>query len=538
LRPVRCDCIVSKARCMMALQDGTFDFGMEMVDRDRQKPAGFPEDADPTKLVNRFKKIVEYSNEGILVFGADSRILYANNMAHLLLQAREEDMAGKAMDELVDSESLQQINDLRESCQGAETKICSTVSLMKIGGKPRHLEICIFCDETEGLTHLYMRDRTALTEALDELRRRNAFFNKLIESSVDGIIAADVFGKMLLFNKGAQYMLGYTEEEAMTQLHVSKLYPSGVAQEIMQKLRSSDFGGPGRCYKHRIYGITKTGDKFPISLSGAIIYDEDGREIATVGIFTDLRQIEKMERDLRSKQMELVQTERLASLGKLAAGVAHEINNPLTGILTFIEDLIDESVEDDERMEDYTVIRRETLRCREIVRNLLDFAKQDRPQMRPTDVNAMILQTFTMVRRLASFHNIEITHRLEDVLPSVVADPRQLQQVFLNMMVNASEAMTTGGELYIVSRLRKNGRELAVSFSDTGDGVPPEVLPKIFEPFFSTKGGRTNGLGLAVSYGIVHQHGGRIEVETAMGQGTSFHIFLPIASEGREPYFV
>jgi signal transduction histidine kinase len=278
--------------------------------------------------------------------------------------------------------------------------------------------------------------------------------------------------------------------------------------------------------RHRLTGLHKNGTRIPISLSGSIIYNEDGDEVATVGIFTDLRQIRDMERELEKKERELIESDRLASLGKLAAGVAHEINNPLTGILTFAEDLLEDSEEEDPRREDYKVIHHEALRCREIVKGLLDFARQDKITQQPLHINPIVMQNFSLVKRLASFQNIEITHDLADDLPVVVGDPTQLQQVFLNMMVNASEAMPQGGELYIATRLTLENM-VDISFSDTGDGISPEILKNIFEPFFSTKGGKTSGLGLAVSWGIIQQHGGQIDVETALGQGTRFHILLP-----------
>ena len=480
-------------------------------------------------VANRYRRILESSRDGIIAFDSDHIIHFANPEAALLLDTTLVKMTQQSMEVLLGSENFRIIRDLAESCTGNQSKICSTVTLITRRGKERHLEICISCDRDQGieLYSLHLSDQTELNEALSELRQRNAFFNNLLDSSVDGIIAGNMRGKIVLFNRGAQELLGYTNEEAMTKLHITRLYPEGEAGKIMENLRSEKYGGKGRLSRQRLIGIAKDGQKIPISLSGSIIYDDNGNEFATVGIFTDMRTFDKMERELSKKQRELIQSERMASLGKLAAGVAHEINNPLTGILTFAEELVDDSDKNDPLYDDYKIIHRETLRCREIVRNLLDFAKQDRLVMRQANINHIVMLTFGLVRRLASFRNIEITHNLAEELPAVICDPHQLQQVFLNLMVNASEAMESGGELYIATRTRKEGSEVEISFSDTGDGIPPEVLPKIFEPFFSTKGGKTNGLGLAVSWGIIEQHGGRIELDTAMGLGTTFHVFLP-----------
>jgi PAS domain S-box-containing protein len=489
-----------------------------------------------TEVADRFKSVIDSSNDGILVFDEQYRICFVNDGATFFMDATLEEMAGQPLSKFMGEEEFANIQDLCESARANQVKICSTVVHKAIRGENRHLEVCIAANNESGsgLTHLYMSDRTQLNNALNELRNRNVFFNNLIDSSVDGIIAADMRGKIILFSRGAQGMIGYTEHEALTQLQVWSLYPDGEAKNIMKMLRSDKFGGHGRLMRHRLKGVTKNGKAIPLSLSGAIIYDEDGNEVATVGIFTDMRLIDKMGRELKDTQAELIRAEQMASLGKLAAGVAHEINNPLTGILTFAEELIEDAKEDDPLLEDYKIIHQEALRCREIVRDLLDFAKQDQMAARPMNISQVVMQTFSLVRRLASFQNVEITHNFWKEPLYVVGDPTQLQQVFLNMMVNAQEAMPEGGELYIASRPSSDGKQVEVSFSDTGPGIPPETLTKIFEPFFSTKGGKTNGLGLAVTWGIIESHGGRIEVDTAMNQGTTFHLWLPTAEETAE----
>ncbi len=240
----------------------------------------------------------------------------------------------------------------------------------------------------------------------------------------------------------------------------------------------------------------------------------------------------RMQEKMQVSQRQLIMSGKLASVGKLAAGVAHEINNPLTGILTFAEDLIDESDTDDPRMEDYQVIRRETMRCREIVRNLLDFARPEKPAITSVDIRDVIMKSVKLVERLAQFQNCRINADLQLDLPLVRGDEGQLQQVFLNLIVNASEAMPDGGEIRIASRHEPGDPLIEVIISDEGLGMTSDQKQHIFEPFFSTKGGRTQGLGLSVSWGIIEQHGGSIDVVTAPDAGTTFTVRLPVDRSG------
>jgi two-component system NtrC family sensor kinase len=235
----------------------------------------------------------------------------------------------------------------------------------------------------------------------------------------------------------------------------------------------------------------------------------------------------RMQARVAASQKQVVQSEKMASLGKLAAGVAHEINNPLTGVLAYTEDLIDDTPEGDPRREEYRVIQRETLRCREIVRHLLDFARHGETRRMPTSINDVLRRTVELVAHLPSFRDVRIVEDLQEGLPRIEGDPGQLQQVFLNFLVNAAEAMPHGGEAKIVTRLRRDAPGIVASVTDSGAGIPEEMLDRIFEPFFSTKGGKSNGLGLSVSWGIIEQHGGQIEVQSQRDKGTTFKVYLP-----------
>ncbi len=242
------------------------------------------------------------------------------------------------------------------------------------------------------------------------------------------------------------------------------------------------------------------------------------------------RKVEERAEEMKKINAQLFRSEKLASLGKLAAGVAHEINNPLTGILTNSSLLLEDFDKDDPRREDVEVMVNETIRCREIVKRLLDFARQTKPQKRLANINALIDNIILLVRNQASFRNITIEKRLGDQLPELLIDPDQVQQVFVNIILNAAEAMAKGGRLEVVSQLSRDGRSIAVAFSDTGPGIPEAHRERIFDPFYTTKEHGT-GLGLSISYGIIEQHGGTISVESTVGAGSTFTIQLPIVAE-------
>jgi len=227
-----------------------------------------------------------------------------------------------------------------------------------------------------------------------------------------------------------------------------------------------------------------------------------------------------------SARRQIGQSEKLASIGRLAAGVAHEINNPLTGVLTFAHLLREKPNMDDQDRQDLDLIIHETSRAAEIVRGLLDFARERPALKEPLDLNDVVRRTMRLIRNQKSFERIVIQEELRDVLPAVEGDRNQLQQVFLNLSLNACEAMPNGGTLTITTVA--DGDRVQVRMHDTGCGISPEHLPQIFEPFFTTKPvGKGTGLGLSVSYGIVEQHGGALEVETEEGKGSTFIIRLP-----------
>jgi two-component system NtrC family sensor kinase len=244
---------------------------------------------------------------------------------------------------------------------------------------------------------------------------------------------------------------------------------------------------------------------------------------------------------LRAAEAESAQREKLAAVGLLASGVAHEINNPLTGVLTFSHLLRQKMPDGSPEAEDMDLVIRETKRCASIIRRLLDFARRKTPEMKFTDLNALIADVVRFIDRAAHLQDTTIELDLDPALPHVWIDEDQVKQVVMNMLVNAQHATERGGSIAIRTRLRPAperpdpGAEpvemVEISIIDTGCGIPPDDLQRIFDPFFTSKGvGKGTGLGLSVSHGIVAAHGGTIKVESTVGRGSAFHVFLPIVA--------
>jgi two-component system, NtrC family, sensor kinase len=232
--------------------------------------------------------------------------------------------------------------------------------------------------------------------------------------------------------------------------------------------------------------------------------------------------------ELERIQAQLIRSEKLASLGELVAGIAHEINNPLTGILVFSSLIKNDSRLDTALKSDIDMVIQETERCATIVKGLLDFSRESVPQKTCTSLNGILDASLALVKNQALFQNISIVLDYSQEIPEILADPHQLEQVFINILLNASHAMSTGGILRIVTEFAADRNSVVVKIADTGCGIPEENLAKIFDPFFTTKETSGTGLGLSVSYGIINSHGGSIEVESSVGVGTAFTIHLPI----------
>ena len=372
-------------------------------------------------------------------------------------------------------------------------------------------------------------DQSWLEIVGEQLQLSDAFLHNLSNSAIDGIVAADMSGKIILFNKVAEEISGFTIAEALGGLNMHEFYKNDYARKVMRDLRSEEYGGKGKLKSYRVDYLKRDDKVVPISLDAAIVYEDD-KEIATIGFFHDLTEELRIAKSLANTQAQLLQSEKMASIGKLAAGVAHQLNNPIGGIILFSKLIMEEYDLVKEAKDDLRRVILDAGRCRDIVKELLEFSRQTSHLMQPHDMNKALTKTLFLLKDQTLFHNIEIEDNLEPTLPFVTANTQQMNHVFMNLILNAADAMEGKGKLTITSYMLSEKNRVCIEISDTGPGIPEEIKNQIFEPFFTTKEeGKGTGLGLSMVYGIVEDHGGIINVKSKPDQGATFYIELPIA---------
>ncbi|MGB8991887.1 MAG: ATP-binding protein [Desulfobaccales bacterium] len=350
----------------------------------------------------------------------------------------------------------------------------------------------------------------SMKESEEALRRQ------MMQTCMDGIVANDFEGNILIFNETAAHILGYKPEEVVGKLNVRDLYPPGGAHEIKMKIQDQTLGGEGILENYETVARHQGGTLIPIWLSARIIYD-GGREVGVVGHFRDLRERKRLEE-------ELLRSERLSALGSMAAHISHEIKNPLMLIGGFARQVLKDLSRDPEKnREKLQIMVDEVERLEGFLAEVGSYAKISEPQRRLGDLNALIQETCRRLEPTIQEKDIILNLELDHDLPPVRFDPVHLRQVILNIAKNGIEAMPQGGTLTVVS-----GREadrVFVQISDTGEGIPSEVREKIFQPFFSTKS-KGSGLGLPISQKIMEAHQGSITLESEPQHGTRVTCYL------------
>jgi two-component system NtrC family sensor kinase len=508
-----------------------------ITDRNGRVIGGFEAVRDITPVIEaekKFELLAELTREGILLVDENQRILFSNSQMEKILGRPEEEFLGLDLGEVLTPQHKRSAADLARMVKEGyhwDLQFCNTLEPSISEGEPRVFETSMSGTRLgdQIIIYVYLRDLSFRVKLSRELLKNIGFLNNIIQCSVDGIVVVDRKGNPIIFNEGAERILGYKAEEVVGHPEVfRRFYPADVAQEMMRRMRSPEYGPKDKLNTTLITFIHKHGEEVPVLFSAAIVR-EHNKEVGSVGIFSDMRETLKLRQKLEESQAQLLQAEKIGSLGRLSAGVAHEINNPLAGILIYAELLQREMDPAFKGREFVAEIISQTMRCQQIVNRLLEFSRQSMVQRTHVDLNTIVDRVVELILHQALFHDIKVIRNLDPELPQFMGDPGQLQQVLTNLLINASDALEGQGTITITTRPAPEADGVVLTFADTGPGIPAYIRDKIFEPFFTTKPvGKGTGLGLSIVYSVVQRHGGTIDVDSRPGMGTTFTIRLPL----------
>jgi PAS domain S-box-containing protein len=361
----------------------------------------------------------------------------------------------------------------------------------------------------------------SLQHKVEEYERLKEFSENIVESINVGILAADLDDRVGSWNTQIERLTGISRQDAVGR-RLAELFPADLCERFEQVRGDA---GVRNIYKFVLRSTNAAangnGHAHTLNIAVAPLVSKDLEQIGRLIIFDDITDRDELER-------RLVQADKLSSIGLLAAGVAHEVNTPLAVISTYAQMLAKQISGDEQKFKLLDKIAKQTFRASEIVNSLLSFSRTSPTEFVEVDLNKVIRETLTLIEHQLQTAAIEVQLTMESGLPGVKANSGKLQQVFLNLFLNARDAMESGGTLSIRTWNEEGFARIEVA--DSGQGIPPEHLERIYDPFFTTKGSRKGtGLGLSVTYGIVREHGGTIRVESRPGAGARFHVELPLA---------
>ncbi len=357
------------------------------------------------------------------------------------------------------------------------------------------------------------RNFEALEQRGKEVQTEKNKLEAIVQSLADGLFVSNGDGLIVSFNWAAEYISGYTEGEALG-LHCEEVFKTRLCADACA-LRNED--KTIRNMETEI--ITKEGQRRIVSVSSAIIRDSDGRSISGVQTFRDIT-------DEKQRQVMLCQAEKLAAIGQMSAGLAHEINNPLGNIFGYARLLLKDNVLTNAQREKIEIIAEQAKKGSSVVQGLLDYSRQTGARREATAVNRIIEDIIRLLQPQAKKSAIKIIPALGE-MPDIHADPKQIEQVIFNLVMNAMQAIGRDGTIRIGTS-KTAGEKAEIVVKDTGPGIPEEIQCRIFDPFFTTKPvGKGTGLGLSVCLGIIRDHGGSIDVQSSAGEGATFTVRLP-----------
>lgn len=374
-------------------------------------------------------------------------------------------------------------------------------------------------------------DQTRRKKHETEIKEAHDFLDKIISCSPNAIMVMDMEGIISLWNQVAEDVFGVKSEQVVGKMSIQQIFSNKVAKNVTEMMKDEKFGGKGKLNSYPLNFKREDGELVEGNLSASIIYDGNGNELASVAIFVDLKERLQTERELSAARQHLLQSEKLAAMGRLTSQIAHELNNPLFGIMNTLELMKTEIPPENKRRRLLDMSLSEIERLAEMLKKMLSFSKPDQAERQAIDINVVIDELMLLYEKRFRENSIKVMIDLAEKPGLIFASKDQLRQVFINLFSNAMYAMPDGGNLEITTKVVP--KKLFIIVKDTGTGIKPEHIKKIFDSFFTTKTESVQGvgLGLSVCYGFIKDHGGEIIVESEEGQWTRFSIMLPLAGK-------
>jgi PAS domain S-box-containing protein len=496
-----------------------------------------------------YRVLLEDMNEGAATLLPDGTVLYCNKSLGDMLTMPMEKVIGVSISDFVAPSERQAFADLLRQGEREKAKVEITFGLSDGTFVPTYCSISpVQIGELRYLcltvTDLTEQKRHEEIVALEKLAR------SILEQAVDVIVVCDPTGVIIQASHAAHELSGSNVLQRSFEQAFPLKFNDGTIVSCAADPDSSEAFSIAACLGGRtVQGLEVRlerldGKQFDLLLSAGPLRDSYQRVLGCLFTLRDITQRKRWEETLRESEerlrqqaheleQQLIASGRLVSLGEITASMAHEFNNPLGIIMGFTQELISETDPSSPHYRSLTIIDEESRRCEKIIRDLLQFARPKSTDLCPTDVKQVLEKTLGLVANHLYKQKIESITRIEEGLPKIHGDPQELEQVMVNLYLNAIDAMPDGGTLTVAAKpifaATGTAQEVAISVSDTGFGIAPEHLPKIFLPFFTAKKKRGLGLGLPICDRIIKNHGGRIKVESQPGQGTTFEIYLPVA---------
>ncbi len=497
-----------------------------------------------TEITKEFlENILESIEGGVFTIDKNARITSFNRAAEEITGFKRGEVLNKECCDVLKSDLCQDVCPLKETLETGKTFFGYEIMITGKTGKKVPVNIATSPlrasnNEIIGAVENF-RDLTRHKGLWAKLREERNKAQQYLNIAGVIIVAINNEGIVSLINRKGCDVLGYKEEEIRGKNWFDLCVPERMRTERKETFKKVMAGEKEEAEDYENLILTKSGEERMIAWHNTALKDEKGRIIGTLSSGEDITLRKQTEE-------EMIKSEKLVSLGQLAASVAHEVNNPLAGIMVYVKLLLKKYKEGNIQTENTEMqllkMEKELDRTTRIIRNLLDFARQSEPNIRPVDINKVLEAALLLVGHQIDLENIKLEKKSDAHLPLVLADFDKIQQVLINIIMNAIQAMPDGGNLTIATSVEKSVNigdsikdTIRIDISDTGFGIAKENMRKLFTPFFTTKEkGKGVGLGLPVVHGIIEQHNGKIKVESEPNVGTTFSIFLEVMDEKKD----